>query len=392
MTRPPRFVFGLLALACLAPAANADDEVLAAWRSGVSIRAVAPQADRHVIHSYFNVCPESPDGRFVLYYTSATAEGETGDVRLLERATGEETVIATDVAVEDAHRAACQQWSAGGAVVVYHVVTDGRWFVKAYDVATGQTRTLAADRQVGFGAPGSEWAPIYGCHWNPGEHRDLELVHVRTGEIRTAATIAAVVEEYGDWVRQRFGTTEVSIFFPVVSPDGGRVFFKIARPSGTDDFRSSRASDRAGLVAYDLREQRFLRRIEQWGHPSWTPDGGAIFEKGNYTVDLETGRTRRYAPSCITNHPTVAPDGRLFVTDADVEKRPFGGPGRWAVAVGSMNEDDFVVLDVFDNTGGARSWRRNHPHPAFSADGRRIYYNVNAGDWTTLRVAERDDG
>ena len=29
-------------------------------------------------------------------------------------------------------------------------------------------------------------------------------------------------------------------------------------------------------------------------------------------------------------------------------------------------------------------------HPAFSPDGKRIYYNVNSGPWTTLHVAERE--
>ena len=40
---------------------------------------------------------------------------------------------------------------------------------------------------------------------------------------------------------------------------------------------------------------------------------------------------------------------------------------------------------------GATTWRKNHPHPAFSPDGKRIYYNGNSGPWTTLHVAERGD-
>jgi hypothetical protein len=48
----------------------------------------------------------------------------------------------------------------------------------------------------------------------------------------------------------------------------------------------------------------------------------------------------------------------------------------------------FQILHRFDNSRGARSWRRNHPHPIFSADSRRIYFNVNEGDWTQLYVAE----
>jgi hypothetical protein len=31
----------------------------------------------------------------------------------------------------------------------------------------------------------------------------------------------------------------------------------------------------------------------------------------------------------------------------------------------------------------------SHPHPVFSADGKRIYYNVSDGEFTRLHVAER---
>src|ERR1043165_7959599 len=100
-------LLSLLATAGLACAADPDP--LAPWREGVKIHPVAPYQDRHTIHAYFNTCPESPDGKYVLYYTSGTAAGEEGDLRILERATGKETIIATGIHCEDAHRAACQQ-------------------------------------------------------------------------------------------------------------------------------------------------------------------------------------------------------------------------------------------------------------------------------------------
>lgn len=376
----------LMLLVGVAPAAE-DSSGVRRWESA-AIRPVAAAGERHVIHAYFNTCPESPDGRYVLYYTSATREGERGDLRIQERESGKETVVARGIVAEDAHRAACQQWSDSGRTIVFHDCRDGRWMVVAVDRETLRERVLAEDRQLGFGSATGQWVPIYGCHWNPGPHRDLELVNVVTGEIRTAITAKDVVREYGEWIERRFGTTEISIFFPVMSPDGTRVFFKLSRPGGGDDFRTKAASERDGNVVFDLKEGRLLRLIEKWGHPSWSPDGEAIFEYGNVSLDLRTGNTTRHAPSCISNHPSIAPGGDVFVTDADVTKRPFGKPGNWAIAVGSMTEDEFVVLDVFDNTRGATSWRHNHPHPAFSADGKRIYYNVNDGPWTRLMVAE----
>ena len=69
--------------------------------------AVAQDQGRHSIHAYFNTCPESPDGKHVLYFTSSTPDGEKGDIRILGRAAGKETILAKDITCEDAHRAAC---------------------------------------------------------------------------------------------------------------------------------------------------------------------------------------------------------------------------------------------------------------------------------------------
>lgn len=369
--------------------AETKESPLAPWQSGVKIHAVAPGTGQHSIHAYFNTCPESPDGKYVLYYTSATPEGESGDLRILERATGKETIIAANLTTEDAHRAACQQWVNGGKTIVYHDCRNGRWCVVAVDVATLKQTVLAEDRQLGFGSPQQPWAPVYGCHWNPGSHKDLELIHVGTGEIRKPVTVDQVVQTYGDWLQKHFGTKEVSLFFPVLSPDGSKVFFKISRPGGGSDFRSKQASFRGGKVVYDLANQRFIRLIEEWGHPSWDPDSQAIFEKGGVLDHMETGQKKRYAPSSPSDHPTIGPDGKIFVTDADVSKRDFGKPGDWAIVVGDTLADRFAVVAQFNNTGGATSWRRSHPHPAFSTDGRRIYYNVSEGPWTRLFVAER---
>lgn len=378
----------LFSLAASLTARAADADPLAPWREGVTIKAVADLKDRHTIHAYFNTCPESPDGKYVLYYTSAAVDGETGDLRIRERSTGKETIIATNLHTEDAHRAACQQWSNGGKTVVYHDNHEGAFRVMAYDIESAQTKVLAPNRQVGFGSATGQWAVTYGQHWNPGPHRNLELVHVVTGEVRTAIKAEDVVKEYGDWMQQKLKSTDMTIFFPVMSQDEKKVFFKVAIPGGGNDFRSMHASERDGKVVYDLEAGRFLKMLDSWGHPSWTPDGTAIFEKGNYATDVVTGQVTRYSPSCITNHPTVAPDGSVFVSDAEVTKRYWRNAGDWAIAVASMQKDDWVVLQIFSNAGGAKTWRHNHPHPAFSADSRRIYYNVNEGEWTTLMVAE----
>ena len=205
----------------------------------------------------------------MLYYTSSVRDGESGDIRILDRHTGVETIIADNITAEDAHRVACQQWSNGGKNVVYHDLKEGHWRVMTVDVATLEKKELVRDRQVCFGSVDSPWVPVYGCHWNPGPHRDIELVHVETGEIRTVVKVDDVIAACGDWIDERFGSRDISLFFPNMSPGDEKVFFKLSLPRGGDDFRSKQASLRDGMVVYDVKENRLIRMIERWRHPSW---------------------------------------------------------------------------------------------------------------------------
>jgi len=370
----------------------ADADPLKAWRNGVVVRPVSQVPARHTIHSYYLTCPESPDGKQVLFYASSTKDGHHGDLCVLDRVGGDETLIARELEVEDAHRAACQQWISSGRRVAFHDVRDGRWGVYVVDFDSRQQRVVALDRQLSFGVATGDQLPIYGCHWNPGEHRDLELADAAAGQVRTVVTMAEVRQVYGKWLSEQFGDRPVSIFFPILSPDEKRVFFKLACGSGGDEFRSRNASQREGLIAYDLAERRFLFLHTRWGHPAWHPDSRRILNVGNLYLDAEEkGNLIRIPdlPKPRGSHPSVSPDGRLLVTDGLLD--PFGGkPGEWGIFVldARGGEGRYEILHRFDNSRGARTWRHNDPHPVFSADGRRIYFNVNETDWTQLYVAE----
>jgi Tol biopolymer transport system component len=362
---------------------------LADWRSGFTARPVSARSAVHTIHAYFNTCPESPDGRYVVYYTSTTSDGHLGGLRILERATGREKVLARNVQTEDAHRAACQQWIGGGRFVVFHDYRDGRWIVAAVDVESGEEKVLALDRQVGFGTSESVEVPLYGCHWNPGEHRDFELANVETGEIRTIATPDQVRAEYPEWMGKEFGARPTSIFFPILSPDGQRVMFKMSAGSGGDNFRDAKASHREGKIVYDIANKRFIRCFERWGHPSWHPDSRRILDKGNILFDPETGKSQVLIIDGPSDHASFSPIGNLFVTDGKVlSKDAPRQTAEWGIFVADPARNEYAIVHRFQNDRGAESWRKNHPHPAFSRDGRRIYFNVNEGPLTQLYVAE----
>jgi len=167
-----------------------------------------------------------------------------------------------------------------------------------------------------------------------------------------------------------------------------RVFFKMATV-GNGDPRSKEASTRQGLVCYNLAQQQFLFLRPQWGHPAWHPDRKTIVETTFQLIDSDNGNTRRLPglPSPRGDHPSASPDGKLIVTDTTMDR--FGGSATdWGVIVANARGNDYVLIDHFDNSHGAASWRRSHPHPVFSPDGKRIYYNVSSGEWTQLKVAE----
>lgn len=380
-----------LLILLFAPGSTVD-----AWRH-CRIRELPVDAGAHSIHSYYVSSPESPDGRWVMYYSSTLPTGYEGEVRVFERATGKSRTIAAKVTVEDAHRAACQQWVSKGKRVVYHDFRDGEWQVVRVDLDSLEARVLVKGRQVGFGAPLGDVVPVYSPHGNPGSKRDLELLNVETGELRTLLAADTVKAAYPEWIAKVFGEKPISLFFPVLSPDGTRVFFKMASASPTDlDLRSPEsfrryASERHGLFCYDVQTAKLtFPQPREWGHPAWHPDGKQIIEINHTLIDAATG-AERHIPNMPRlsggPHPSMHPDGSLFATDFSP---PLEDPrkGWWSILIGAVDGSDHAVVKTFDLNGGAKSWRRNHPHPVFSPDGKRLYFNATDGPWSRVMVAE----
>ncbi len=405
-----RLLLGLLSLATVRLiAADSTSDPLAPWRKDVHIAPVSPQEGRHTMHSYFNTCPESPDGRYVLFYSSKARDGHHGEVCIRDRQSGEEKVLAVNINAEDAHRVACQQWVSGGKRVVFHGERDGDWFVGCVDLDTMKERIIARNQLAGWGQPNADVVPLYSPHWHPGDHRDLDLINVVTGEKHTAVTVEALKQAYPDWFEKTFGDKKPSLFFPILSPDLQRIFFKMALATGEDP-RSTAASARQGLICYSLADKKFLYMNPKWGHPSWQPDSRhitemhyTVYDSNDGSVVTNPGMPTKASRAAATaagksepdsplrdvsgDHPTVSPDGKLVLTDTIMTN--FGGEkNEWGIVLADAKGTGQIIIHKFDNSHGAESWRRSHPHPIFSADGKRIYYNVSDGEFTRLFVAE----
>src|SRR5262245_948097 len=136
---------------CRAGRTAESSSAVTRWQTGVRISPVSKAAARHTMHTYYLLNPESPDGRRVLFFASTDPAGHVGQVCVIDRHTGRETVLADDVHTEDAHRVALQQWTANGKAVAYHEVVDQRWRVVMIDVDSRAKKVVALDRQLGFG-------------------------------------------------------------------------------------------------------------------------------------------------------------------------------------------------------------------------------------------------
>jgi len=378
---------------------SGNSTALAPWKSGVKISQVSDAPGRHTIHTYFNVTPESPDGKSVLFYTSPVADGQTaGTLVVRDRVTGKERTLVTGLDCEDAHRVACQQWISKGRRIIFHDLRDGEVVVVTVDPVTLDQRVLAKHRMVSFGQQHSDLVPIYGVHFQPDQYRDVELLNAATGEIKTLVTADAIRAAYPQQVAVLYGQKPISTPFGTISPDLNLIFVKLSAtedgyvpmPSRHMKWPHSYQSDREGLVVFDIQHAKLIYFQRDWGHPAWFPDSRRILNYHDTVTDAYSGKTVSIPnlPEFHGQHLTPSPDGKLFVTDTQLEA--FGGKrGEWGVAVCDAAGTDWTWVAKFQGDEGATTWRKNHPHPAFSPDGTRIYYNVNSGPWTTLHVAER---
>lgn len=369
----------------------AADGLFQPWR-GVDARPVLAGLDAHSLHSYFAISPESPDERSVLLFRSSRADAHVGDIVIVDRVTHQATTLARDIECEDGHRQANQQWTSGGRYVVFMAWVDGDFQVERVDTRDLSRTVLARGRQLGWGQPGLDVVPLYGPHWKLTPYQDIELLDVRTGEIRTLVAARQVVEAHADYVASKFGAGAISLFFPQMSPDGSRVYFKMASPR-EGGMRSEKASVRDGLFVYDIARGKLLGRNDFWGHPAWYSDSRQI-QSCQFVTDTDTMQVRALPniPMPFGGvHASPNVDRTLVVTD--ISKKDYLTPrNHWTIWLIDPRTGAHETLHIAGVEGdGTTSWRPAHPHPAFNARGNRIYFNVIAKPWTSLHVIERKE-
>ncbi|MAX26205.1 MAG: hypothetical protein CMJ19_17050 [Phycisphaeraceae bacterium] len=353
-----------------------------------SIKPVWDDAQVHALHAYFNCCPESPDGQWVALFVSGQAQAHVGELWLINRHDQQTMLVDQQVHVEDAHRQAMQQWVCNGESLVYMSEQNGTWQVKRFEIKTRKLTVIHEDAQLFVGSPLMDVVPLYGKPWQPDGHQDLMLLDIRSGIAKTVLTLDQVLADFSSQIKAIFtDVTPDCIAYPVLSPDGSRVMFKLSAV-GDGQYRSPHASRREGLFVYELQNTRPLGFYPSWGHPAWMPDSKHILRM-KVIIDTDSMQVREipWYPAQSNSHASPSPEGQLLVMD--VARDAFTQHEfHWAIVVGDDAQAWQHLHTDPSPRHGTTSWRPVHPHPVFSTDGQQIYFNVNFGEWTRVCVAE----
>jgi hypothetical protein len=325
---------------------------------------------RAAIHSYFDLCPESPDGARVVYFQFDDSVPGPGGVVVAQRDGSEPRVIASGIAGH-AHTGAYQQWvgdnaiayasgeqDGGGSVVV--TLSDGaahecRHWIRMYSPASGVG--LSYGRRGDSGEPA-----VSRVDWRSGDTRWLFD--------RSDALAMHPLRE------RRLQREPITFKHTKWAPDGQRFFCVL---SNEPYIWSHPGELRIKSLYLANADGSGLRYLTEFGHhPMWGQDSACVyyFERDGASQSLVVHPLDGAAPRVILAgiagvHATLSPDQRRVVTDI------FGWPepGRGAVVLYEVADGRRVTLAEFELPDTTHQ-TGCHPHPVWSRDAGRVYFNA----------------
>jgi len=354
-------------------------------QSNCSITRITP-AGRPAIHSYYDVCPESPDGSRLVFtqFTQGTVPGPARP--MIAAIDGDDPTPLAEPGDAIGHVGRYPMWL-GDDRVAYKAGSleeTAGWFT--HDLATGASPHHPGGLRQFHTGVGRGTVQLVTQDDNPHGMRNA----------------IGVVDDHGREVG-RFTTADARAAHPDPdtlppvetlnmmnakwSPDGSR-FFAVF----TDEIYRKRLTDPPPkfkcLVVADPDGQnvRFLSDFTH--HPGWSPDGkdaiamlarteGATqgpAQTGDQDLvayDADTGVKRTLLERVAGVHGTITPDGRWFIIDE------FNSPakGQGTIVRWDLQTAQREVLVTFNHTAWSHG-NGHHPHPVLSRDGSAIYFNA----------------
>ncbi len=343
------------------------------------------------LHTYFDVSPESPDGRHLVCFVADGPPLTAGTVTI----TGLDGSDSVRVAHcrGTAHGAAQQGWLDPG-----HVYYTANGEVRIVDLRGRQVQCCPGSidtlhqasrrglvtsnglRKTGATAPHEQ-----ACY-------RVDLDSGRLEPLAERAAFLALLAEHLDLSQVPAETCYLQ--HSKWSPDGRRWLVVLSN----EVVRRTQPDLPRVKALFTLDDQggdlRFIDRFNH--HPNWLPDGSGVYafaDDGPHAVvawGARGGNRRRLASLPCEGHPSLNPDGRLLACDS----QRYPGPGRAGVILHDLDTGVCRDLAVWDFP--VVPWQQGHvpgqvchAHPVWSPDGRRLYLNTVDGDLPRLAVWDR---
>ncbi|MGC9455448.1 MAG: hypothetical protein ACP5HU_11395 [Phycisphaerae bacterium] len=334
--------------------------------------------DSPVLHSYYDICPESPDGRraIVSVFESDAIPGPA-TVAIVAR-DGEVLGTVGDSAEAIGHVGRFALWLDDDRVAIRHGAdeADSDWSIVR--LSTGEeVRRPGSLRQwhAGTGRGLVQWL---GATPNPHRLRQGIRVVDDSGDKVAEVDVRDCLEIVPEGMPKP-PPDELNLMNLKWSPDGSR-FFAVFTNELHRRLARSDAPLFKTIVSFDSDacDARFLGSFTH--HPIWSPDGSRVFamqargdQQDLISLPADGGGEASVVLKSVPGiHGTVTPGGRRLIIDVPERNRT-------ACAIAGIDLADGRREDLvrFSHT----RWEHregNHPHPVPSPDGRRIYFNAQA--------------
>lgn len=336
-------------------------------------------ADRHAVHAYYDVCPESPDGQSVavFQFDGPDVPGPGRGVVLDQQGQAQWQMPA---AVEGNGHVGAFFTFAGSQTVACKRAGEQSGITDLFDMKTGRSRALKGDVRQIHPTTGKALFKRFPRENNP-YHLAIELAIV---DLKDEDRPLATIDTYqAHPICSNCPAAPETLHMQNLkwSPDGSQVLIVYTDEVWRRDRDLPYPKYKVMLVAE--ADGNNLRWLSHFGHhPAWTPDGSAIIfydfdsqdRQNLYRVNMQ-GQRELLSENFPGVHVTQHPNKPWLVTDIHDKGNQIG-----EVVAFSLSDFSRKTLAKFEHS---RFEHGNgfHPHPVISPDGNRLYFNAMDGEY-----------